>query len=157
MARFYGQRVVLPLDSMLYMVGDSTEYAQGVTADGYRLVAYYDSTECSSCRLKTLYEWGGLIDSVSSSGCKVDFYFVFNVPTQRMEEVKTTLATYARNLPVYLDTIGVFERMNPNLPRLSRMRTFLLNRKDTVVLIGNPVHNRHVADIMWNVVRENIQ
>ncbi len=154
MERFYGQHVVLPLDSMLYVADDSIGYVHDVMADRYRLVVYYDSTECSSCRLKTLYEWDSLIDSVSSSGHKVDFYFVFNVPTQRVEEVKAAIVTYASNLSVYLDTTGVFERMNPNLPRLSQMRTFLLNRKDTVVLVGNPVYNSRVADMMWNIERE---
>ncbi|MCM1516999.1 MAG: hypothetical protein NC080_11440 [Paraprevotella sp.] len=146
--------VVLPLDSMLYVADDSIGYVHDVMADRYRLVVYYDSTECSSCRLKTLYEWDSLIDSVSSSGHKVDFYFVFNVPTQRVEEVKAAIVAYASNLSVYLDTTGVFERMNPNLPRLSQMRTFLLNRKDTVVLVGNPVYNSRVADMMWNIERE---
>ncbi|MCM1373415.1 MAG: hypothetical protein NC113_10710 [Bacteroides sp.] len=155
MERFYGQHVVLPLDSMLYVADDSIGYAHDVMADRYRLVVYYDSTECSSCRLKTLYEWDSLIDSVSSSGHKVDFHFVFHVPKQRVEEVKAALTTYAHNLPVYLDTTGVFERTNPCLPSLSVMRTFMLDSKDSVVLVGNPVHNSRVADMMWNIIQGN--
>lgn len=145
--RFYSQHVVLPLDSMLHVTDNSIGSVQDVTADRYRLVVYYDSTEWPSYRFKTSYEWDGLIGSVSSSGHKVDFCFVFHVPKQRVEEVKATLATYASNLPVYTNTTGVFERMNPNLPRLSQMHTFLLNREDTVVLVDNPVHNSRVAEI----------
>ena len=154
MERFYGQRVVLPLDSMLSMADDSSGYVQDVTTDRYRLIVYYDSTECSSCRLKTLYEWNGLVDSVSLSGQKLDFYFVFNVPAQRMEEVKNTLATFVHNQPVYLDTTGVFERTNPCLPSLSQMRIFMLDSRDTVVLVGNPLHNRRVEDMMWGILEK---
>ena len=151
MERFYGQHVTLPLDSMLYMADDSARPARCVT-DGYKLVVYYDSAECSSCRMKTLYEWNDLMESASSSGCVLDFYFVFNVPQRRTEDVRASLAKYARGLPVYLDTTGVFERKNPNLPCLSQMRTFMLDRKDTVVLVGNPVRNSRVEAMMWNVV-----
>lgn len=153
MERFYGQHVTLPLDSMLYMADDGARPAHDGT-DYYKLVVYYDSTECSSCRLKTLYEWDTLIDSASSSGCGLGFYFVFNVPIQRMDDVKETLATYAEGLPVYLDTTGVFERVNPNLPRLSQMRTFMLDLKDTVVLVGNPVYNSRVEEIMWGLIQD---
>ncbi|MCM1517006.1 MAG: hypothetical protein NC080_11475, partial [Paraprevotella sp.] len=82
-------------------------------------------------------------------------HFVFHVPKQRVEEVKAALTTYAHNLPVYLDTTGVFERTNPCLPSLSVMRTFMLDSKDSVVLVGNPVHNSRVADMMWNIIQGN--
>ncbi|MCM1516996.1 MAG: hypothetical protein NC080_11425, partial [Paraprevotella sp.] len=81
-------------------------------------------------------------------------HFVFHVPKQRVEEVKAALATYAHNLPVYLDTTGVFESLNHNLPHLAQMRTFLLNKQNTVVLVGNPVHNHRVADMMWELVNK---
>lgn len=84
-----------------------------------------------------------------------NIYFVFNVPGRRLKEIKATLATYAQGLPVYIDTTGVFERTNPCLPHLSQMRTFLLNRKDTVVLVGNPLHNSNIGKIMWNLLKES--
>lgn len=136
------------------MTDGNSGYMERKIADDYKLVMYYDSSECSSYRLKTLYEWQDVMDSASSSGHSIDFYFVFNVPGRRLEEIKGTLATYARGLPVYIDTTGVFERTNPCLPHLSQMRPFLLNRKDTVVLVGNPVHNSSIEKMMWNLLKE---
>ncbi len=148
MERFYGQHVVLPLDSMLYVADDSIGYVHDVMADRYRLIVYYDPTECSSCRMKTLYEWDGLLDSMSSSGRDVGFYFVFHVPGWRVKQMGIIINRYAQGLPVYLDTASVFERSNPNLPSLPQLHTFLFDGRDTVRLIGNPVHNSRVEDMM---------
>ena len=101
MERFYGQRVLLPLDSTLCMTDGNLGYMERKIADDYKLVMYYDSSECTSCRLKTLYEWQDVIDSASSYGHSIDFYFFFNVPGRRLEEIKATLTTYAHRLPIY--------------------------------------------------------
>lgn len=151
---FYSQRVTLPLDSMLCITDDDSEYVKRNIADNYKWVIYYDSSECSSCRLKALYEWESIMGDLSSSGNEIDFYFIFNVPEKRLVDIKCILATYARGLPIYIDTTSVFERMNPYLPRLSQMRTFMLNRKDTVVLVGNPMYNSHIKGMMWKLLGE---
>ena len=153
MERFYGQRVALPTDSMWYITAGGSEQTHNGLVENHKYVVYYDSTECSSCQLKTLSKWGSLIDTVSSSKHKVDFYFIFSVPTNRMEDIRVTLDTHLRSFPVYLDTTGVFERMNPCLPRLSQLRTFMLDGKGFVELVGNPVGNSRVADMMWNIIK----
>ena len=52
MERFYGQRVMLPLDSMLCMTDGNSGFMKHKIADDYKLAMYYDSSKCSSCLLK---------------------------------------------------------------------------------------------------------
>lgn len=153
--RFYGQSVTIPLDSLFYsMPENNSEYLNKGNSDHYKIVVYYDSTECSSCRLKNLYKWNHIIDSTSLLKQKVDFYFVLNVSPKRFDYAKRIVSTYAKGLPVYIDSTSVFERKNPCLPTLSQMRTFMLDSNDVVMLVGNPVNNSRVLDMMWNIIRE---
>ena len=42
---------------------------------------------------------------------------------------------------VFYDLDGSFERLNPHIPTGEDFHTFLLNKENKVVLIGNPTHN----------------
>lgn len=150
--RFYGQRVVLPLDCMLYMSNQKADYMNFQVKERNKFVIYYDSTECSSCRLKTLYKWREIMDSVSSPTKPVDFYFVFHIPRERLTEMRFLFSPYIRDFTVYIDTTRIFERSNPCLPHLSQMRSFMLNEKDTVILVGNPVRNRSIKKMMLKML-----
>ena len=70
---------------------------------------------------------------LSSCRCKKD-----------LEEFYFTMRTMAPLLPVHVDTAGVFIRENPHIPREAVYHTFLLDKDNRVVLVGNPSRSEKI-------------
>ena len=66
--------------------------------------------------------------------------------------VQQTIADYRLQFPVLLDTAGIFERSNPQLPENPVFHTFLLDRDNRVVLVGSPLGNPK----MWELYKSTI-
>lgn len=144
------QRVHIPFDSLLCfnaVIPDSSEHRRLK----YKLVVYTDSLSCPSCSLKRLFYWEPLIDSLHSS---LDFVFIFSPKKDEIVRVKETLRIENLNCPVYIDTCSAFTRANPHIPANELMHTFLLNDKDSVILVGNPQSNPRIKELLFNILDE---
>lgn len=117
-------------------VNDTVEYS--VKDADYTILMYLDTTGCASCRLnlaqwKKFIEETSLIDSVS-----VKYYF--NFFSKDLKKMRRLLRTERFIYPVCLDTADVLNRLN-DFPREDVFQTFLLDRNNRVLIIGNPMHN----------------
>lgn len=54
--------------------------------------------------------------------------------------------------PVYIDEAEQFTQLNSFLPEDTRYHTFLLDRNDCIVLVGNPLG----SDAMWALFRSTL-
>lgn len=57
----------------------------------------------------------------------------------KYDEIVTNLRLQAYSFPVYIDKKDEFPALNPNIPREPRFHTFLLDRSDRVILVGDPL------------------
>lgn len=147
--------VSLPLDKMRCMWnGRDTIVGGEEYAKGMKLVVYYDSAACSSCGLKTMYLWDKLIEELESCGKDVSLCFVFAPLKKDMGEFRLAMRTMPPLVPVYVDTVGVFARENPHLPREAMYHTFLLDEENRVVLVGDPSRNERIKELFWQIVEE---
>ena len=147
------QRVHIPFDSLLCfnaVMPDSAEYPRLK----YRLVVYTDSLSCSSCSLRNLFYWEPLVDSLQKS---IDFVFIFSPKHDEINRVVETLRLENISCPIYIDTCSVFIKKNPHIPSNNLMHTFLLNEKDSVVLVGNPQSNPKIKELLFNILEESKQ
>lgn len=115
----------------------------------YTILSYVDTIGCTSCRLQ-LPKWKemvGYLDSIYPN--RVNFLMVF-YPKER-----TKLIKYLRNERfdrfVYIDEMDSLNLMNKFLHE-EHFCTFLLNKDDKIVVIGNPVLNSKVKEIYLNVI-----
>ena len=67
-----------------------------------------------------------------------------------------TMKQFAPSVPVYVDTLGVFEDANPQIPSGGELHTFLLDRDDNVLLVGNPIWNEKIEEMFWQIVEERL-
>ncbi|MBS4809127.1 MAG: hypothetical protein KH071_14815 [Paraprevotella sp.] len=58
--------------------------------------------------------------------------------------------------PVYLDSLGVLERANPQIPSNPDLHTFLLDEDNNVLLVGNPIWNEKIKEMFWQIVEEKL-
>src|SRR5574344_1324288 len=82
------------------------------------------------------------------------FFFIINIQAQDYNIVKSALNLSQLKHSVYIDTIDVFKQNNPQLPDSRIYHTFLLNKENKVVLIGNPLYNEHVEKLFLELLKE---
>lgn len=54
-----------------------------------------------------------------------------------------------------MDTLGLFEHSNPQILHESKFHTLLLDKNNNVLLVGNPVENKKIEELFWQIVEEN--
>ena len=115
------------------------------TSAHINLIAYYAPENCISCKIKGLYRWDELLlaaDSLSD----FNITFIFQTDTLQNHDIESL------DYPVILDSNAYFISANPSIPTDSRYHTFLLDRNNRVVLVGNPLS----SDAMWSLFRKTL-
>lgn len=121
-----------------------------------KLVVYTDSADCSSCVLKKMYKWNGLLRRMRIYGERVQAYFIFRPLSKDMGDFYLSMKQFTPLCPVYWDSLGVFERANSQIPSDPALHTFLLDKDNNVLLVGNPVWNEKIKELFWQIVEEKL-
>lgn len=148
---FVGMEVVLPKGMQGNLQGRDTLLS--VPDAPMRLVVWFDSLGCSSCRINRMHEWNDVVQFAEGMGDRFDPVFIFSPKAADRHSVRIALRTAFFEYPVYIDEDGMFPKNNPQLPTDERMHTFLLNADNKVVLVGSPVGN----EALWELYKEQIR
>jgi len=153
MSQLQSRPMHIPLDSMERMGTNVPGYIQKECCK-MRLVVYTDTADCATCVLKNMYRWNGLLERLSKYGTRFETCFIFHPLPRHMENFQLAMEKFTSSSPVYLDTLGVFERTNPQIPADRDMHTFLLDSVGNVLLVGNPLWNDKIKELFWRTVEE---
>lgn len=150
---FIGDSIIIPFEKMnkcsFSMYADTTR----VNRD-YKLVSYMKMEGCSNCKISALCA----MDNMSSEkDCtyRLEPIYIIEVSPKEIDFVYAELCKSRIKSPVYLDTCGFFKQANPELPNNPLFHTFVLNKKDVVVLVGNPYKNKKMTELLDKVLKEN--
>lgn len=144
-----GKEIVYP-KQMKYSVFDADTSIQ--LKGTYSIVTYVDSIGCMSCKLQ-LGKWTKLIhefDSITNKA--VDFVFIIH-PNDR-KELLSMLKRERFSYPVCIDEADSVNLLN-HFPSEMSLQTFLLDRNNRVMAMGNPAHNPKVKELYLNVLSGN--
>ena len=144
-----GKRIVIP-DSMYTIQGN--RYFVDTALYRYRILNYVDSVGCLSCNLK-LQEWNMLSKECQDKNCQVTPLFVFypgNVA--KIREIRTLAKNNKTDFPIIIDTLNVINRLN-KFPEDTRFHTYLLDKDNKVLAIGNPVLNPAVKELYLKIIQ----
>lgn len=137
-----GKTMILPQAN--YM---GTEYEKKYLYNAkYKLLVYLDSTGCLSCKLQ-LSEWKKYISLLKQNGVSVLFYFGNVDKNQAISLFKNENFNY----PYFLDKNDSINLLN-KIPDDNVYRTFLLNRSNKVIAIGNPIINPNIKKLYWGII-----
>ena len=115
----------------------------------YTILNYVDTIGCVSCRLQ-LPRWKTMMEELDSLyPNKVTCLMVFN-PKGKRKLIKH-LKNNQFNYFVYIDERDTLNRMNKFLNE-EDFGTFLLDKNDKIVAIGNPVLKPRVRDLYFNII-----
>lgn len=115
----------------------------------YKILIYVDSIQCMPCRLH-FFDWKLLIDEVKRDYPNTSFLIYIN--SSNAKEIDVLQKENRFYYPVFYDIKNEIDKMN-NLPKKEQFQTFLLDKNNKVVLIGNPVRNPQ----MWNLYKKSMK
>ena len=112
----------------------------------YRFLVFKDSALCSPCYIKSLGEWESFLSEFKDGD--IDLVFVLQPKKREIISAKSVLSNRKYKFPIYLDTTGIFLRMNKHIPQNEIFHSMLLDKKNKVLVIGNPLKNKEVNKII---------
>lgn len=122
-----------------------------------KMVVYFDAETCASCALSRIWEWDEVSHITQASG-KYQTLFIFTPKQKDLSTVKRVFqGMHMENKLVYIDDRQDFITNNPTIPEDAMFHTFLLDRKNKIVLVGNPVHNEKLWELYKNTIDQLIK
>lgn len=118
-----------------------------LSSSDFKIIKYVDSTSCTSCVLQNLYLWNDLIALYKKQYKTINFYFIISNKNYKEKDIITTLRNTGFKNSILLDTAGVFIKTNPNIPKESKCHTFLLDKNNRVILVGDPILNVDIEQL----------
>ena len=144
-----GKEISFPAQAVFTVQGrDTVDFRW--QAVPYRIVTYVDSLGCASCKLQ-LPKWKQLIAETDSLFGKEKLSYVFFFHPKDARELTYLTRRDGFTYPVCFDREDAFNRVN-RFPSEMALQTFLLDKDNRVVAIGNPVHNPQVKELYLNVI-----
>ena len=144
-----GKEIAFPAQAVFTVQGRDTVDFRWQSAP-YRIVTYVDSLGCASCKLQ-LPKWKQLIAETDSLFGKEKLSYVFFFHPKDARELTYLTRRDGFTYPVCFDREDAFNRVN-RFPSEMALQTFLLDKDNRVVAIGNPVHNPQVKELYLNII-----
>lgn len=73
-----------------------------------------------------------------------------------VQDVLKAHTSYKHRIPIYIDTLGVFERDNPHIAEMTtEHHNFLLDQDNNIVAFGDASSNHHVRDEIYRILSED--
>ena len=139
-----GREIVYPDNMHFTILGKDTNY---LPKSEYTIVSYADSIGCLSCKLQ-LRQWKSLITELDSMQNISVLFFLHSKDKREMDYVlKRDNFTH----PICIDEKDAFNKLN-HFPEDMAFQTFLLDKDNKVVAIGNPVHNPKVKELYLKII-----
>ena len=143
-----GKEIKFPVRSVFTVQGKDTVDFEFRHSD-YKVVTYVDSMGCTSCKLQLLC-WKEFLSEVDSlTEGSVPFLFYFHLKGMKDLRYLTRRDRFA--YPVCFDEKDDFNRLN-RFPREMMFQTFLLDKDNKVIAIGNPVLNPKVKELYVSLI-----
>ena len=143
-----GKEIKFPSRSVFTIQGKDTVDFEFKDAD-YKVVTYIDSVGCTSCKLQ-LHRWKQLVAEVDSlTDDSVPFLFYFH--PKDMKELRYLTRRDGFTYPVCFDEQDEINRLN-QFPSVMDFQTFLLDKDNKVVAMGNPILNPNIKDLYLEVI-----
>lgn len=138
-----GKEILFPKDiTFTRFVTDTVDYQ--IPQSQYKVLIYIDSIGCTSCKLQ-LPKWKKLIEYVdSATNSQVPFLFFFQSKDDK--ELRYILKIDKFDRPVCVDHRNKLNLLN-KFPADIMFQTFLLDKDNKVIALGNPIHNSAVKDL----------
>lgn len=148
--------VSIPFKKMSCWINDSIQEDRPWENADLKLVVYTDSLDCSQCTLKKMYLWKDFVKIEKKYRNKFYIFFIIQSGSNSTYALSQYFHYTELNHPMYIDSTNVFINTNPHIPAEEMFHVFLLNEKDSIVLVGNPLFNPQIEDLLIKQVDDRM-
>ncbi|MDR2811230.1 MAG: DUF1573 domain-containing protein [Tannerellaceae bacterium] len=142
-AEWQGKEIIFPKNIVFtrYLT-DTTNFL--IPESEYKVLIYVDSVGCTACKLQ-LSQWKELM-AYTDSTSRGAVPFLFFIHSNNYWEMYYLLKEDNFDIPVCIDKEDELNKLN-RFPSDTDFRTFLLDRENKIVVIGNPIQNLAVKEL----------
>ncbi len=150
--KFYNSEIVMPTNMLI----DSGKVQLDLELSGQclKMIVWYDSTECSTCKLDRILDYYDFIDYNITSLTGLKSYFIFSPSKQNLKSFEDYASSVVHYYPIFVDTANQFYKLNPHIPANKLMHSFMLDSENKVVLVGSPILNQAMFDLYKKTIEE---
>ena len=150
----HGKEISIPLDSFQCYTGLKERPITHNEQSKYKLVVFIDSTECSSCALENMHEWDSYVHLSDSLKNKFNIDFIISPKPTEVELAKIKILAENFKHAIYIDAQNAFQKANPIIPTDKMYHTFLLDKENKIILVGNPIHNKKIHQLLIDYIKQ---
>ena len=134
-----------------YINGHDTIYTERENVI-YKWVIYIGPSACTSCFVTHMIDYEMI--SPKMQAYDVDIIFVFDFIKNEHEDLSSLIRLSAYPYWCIIDEESLFREQNPHIPSNPLLHSFLLDEKDSVILVGNPVRNKKIEELFFKILEE---
>lgn len=139
------KRLVIDKDQLYNIYNPHVRYSSGDY--DFLIVTYLAEDDCTGCQLK-LFQWKNFISKCSKMCKNIKLELLIIISPQKTKEVQYELNAYQQKFAVYIDKNNSFSKRNNLEQVIYPFRTFLVGRNDHVIVVGNPLVNNKIGNLM---------
>ncbi len=128
-------------------IPDSSQFPISDAKKDYTMVIYADSTQCTPCFVNKLTNWNEFVSFENNGNYSVRFIFILETLPGLADIAIKNLAKSAFQHPVFIDTKCSFRKENPHIPEGVMYHTFLLDKENKVIMVGNPCTSKDIKEL----------
>ena len=116
-----------------------------------KLLIYFSSEGCTPCKVSHISD----LDTLFNMGLGINRFtpqVIISPSPKQFEDIITQVKFQNHDYPIYVDKDSKFRQLNHHLPDDTRYHTFLLDKNNRVVLVGNPL----TSDAMWSLFKSTL-
>lgn len=148
-ARMIEKPVLIDVEHMLFCRLDSGSHLNNTKKRQFSFVIYTDSTQCSPCFIKGLTEWNDILRLENSNEHDIQFFFIIEPRKNDTGLLLKKIKQSGFKHSVLVDNKSLFLKANPQIPKEAIYHTFLLDKNNNIILVGNPLINEDVKKLLY--------
>ncbi len=119
----------------------------------YAIINYVDTTGCTSCKLRP-NQWNSFVENAKKQNIMIDV--IFFVHPNVYSDVKAIVDSNCKQIKVLMDNNnwGIKEQA---LPQNEMLHTFLIDKNNKIVFVGNPATNGKIEKMMLSIVEDSFE
>ncbi len=149
--KMYSMHIEIDTTGMEKVIPENNIFEKN-TSEEYRLIVYYDSTECMSCAMNKMNDWHKLLSEIYNNHHNTSVLFLFSPRIEDVKSIKYNYKVHKFGHEIFIDYKYQFKKSNPDLPPQKMYHVFLLNKFNQIVFVGDPRTSVKMHELFFKVI-----